>query len=144
MHDFIFKPGIWIGEGKMEFTSTPEEIRYYTKWTASPQIDSQIVLKQAVEMHGVEDQVSNHLFVSVLSPTSFVMRIENELFGNVIGKGIVDDKRIAWEFRGTSEFEGYEVYELQENGDYLIHAEYTSTDGHRTTVQGRLWKKFEG
>lgn len=140
-HDFIIKPGIWVGEGRMVFTSSPEQIKYYTKWTVSPAIEKQVNVRQQVEMQGVEEHVNNALIFTLINDTSFVIQIENELFGNVIGKGIIGPKTIAWEFRGTGAFEGLEVYELQESGDYMVHGEYTSTDQHRTIVDGRIWKK---
>jgi hypothetical protein len=63
------------------------------------------------------------------------------MLGSVQGKGIIDAKTIAWEFRGHPDFEGFEVYELQENGDFMLHAEYSSLDQIRTIIDGRIWKK---
>jgi len=142
-HEFITKPGVWVGEGHMVFSASPEQVKYYTKWTVPPLVDRQINVKQQVEMQGVEDHVNNHLQFTMISETAFNVKIDNELFGNVVGKGVVGPKTIAWEFRGTGAFEGLEVYELQENGDYLLHGEYTSTDHHRTIVDGRIWKKAQ-
>lgn len=140
-HEFLIKPGIWVGEGRMVFTSSPEQIKYYTKWTITPILDNNITVKQQVEMQGVDEHVNNQLQFTFLNDNTFLVKIDNELFGNVVGKGVIDPKTIAWEFRGKGAFEGLEVYELQENGDYLLHGEYTSTDQHRTIVDGRIWKK---
>jgi hypothetical protein len=38
-------------------------------------------------------------------------------------------------------FEGFEVYEQQENGDYFLHAEYGSPDQFRTIIEGLIWRK---
>jgi hypothetical protein len=69
------------------------------------------------------------------------MELENELLGKVKGAGVIDEKTIAWEFHGTGGLEGFEVYELQDNGDYMMHAEYSSPDQFRTIIDGRIWKK---
>ena len=116
-HDFIFKPGVWIGEGRMIFSSSPEPIRFYTKWHISPIEQDTIVCRQAVEMQGVEEHVKNAFRFYDLVESSFSVELDNELFGTLVGKGIIDPKIIAWEFRLTEEFEGFEVYELQENGE---------------------------
>ena len=69
------------------------------------------------------------------------MELENELLGTVKGTGVIDENTIAWEFHGTGGLEGFEVYELQDNGDYMMHAEYSSPDQFRTIIDGRIWKK---
>jgi hypothetical protein len=78
-----------------------------------------------------------------MSPEAFLITLENVLLGSVNGKGLVDEKMIAWEFRedgsGTG-FEGYEVYELQNDGTYIMRAEYSTDDQMRTIVQGNIWK----
>ena len=73
--------------------------------------------------------------------TSFEIWIENDQMVRVGGKGVIDPKKIAWEFRGKDNFEGFEVYELVDNGDYQMHAEYASGDQFRTIINGRIWKK---
>jgi hypothetical protein len=54
---------------------------------------------------------------------------------------VIDAKTIAWEFRNNEEFQGFEVYELQENGDYMLHAEYSTSEDFRTIIDGRVWQK---
>lgn len=139
--DFIFKPGMWIGEGKVTFSASPEMIRFYTKWIVEEEKDHQIFCRQNVEMEGGESHVSNAFTFSNLQPNAFSILLESDLLGVVQGKGLLDDKTIAWEFRGHPEFEGFEVYELQENGDFLLHAEYSTMDQIRTIIDGRIWKK---
>ena len=92
-------------------------------------------------MGGGESNISNKLIFSEILPISFQVELVSELLGSIRGKGVVDSKILAWEFRGHPEFEGFEVYELQENGDYSLHAEYTSIDQFRTIIDGRIWKK---
>lgn len=140
-HDFIFKPGLWVGEGKVTFSVSPERIRFYTKWTIEKEVNKKITCQQHVEMEGGESHVYNTFTFSNIQSTSFTVDLTSELLGSVTGKGVIDDKTIAWEFRGHPEFEGFEVYELQNNGDFLLHAEYSSIDQIRTIINGRIWKK---
>lgn len=141
-HSFIFSPGVWIGEGKITFSTSPETIHFYTKWIVE-KFDEERghICEQRVEMQGIDDTVFNSLTFSDVTPTSFTIALENDLVGKVIGKGVIDPKTIAWEYRTGTDFEGFEVYELQDNGDYMLHAEYSSPDQYRTIVDGRIWKK---
>lgn len=141
IHDFIFKSGLWVGEGKVTFSASPERVRFYTKWTIQKETDKTITCQQHVEMEGGESNVYNTFIFSNIQPTSFSVELISELLGSVQGKGLIDAKTIAWEFRGHPEFQGFEVYELQENGDYSLHAEYSSMDQIRTIIDGRVWKK---
>lgn len=139
-HAFILTPGIWIGEGKIAFSTSPEIIHFYTKWIVGKTGE---VCQHQVEMQGSEDSVYNKLTFSNVTNESFVVKLENDLIGEVVGKGVIDDKTIAWEYRNGEDFEGFEVYELQDNGDYMLHAEYASTDQYRTIIDGRIWKKSQ-
>lgn len=141
MHGFIFKSGIWIGEGKLAFSTSPEIIHFYTKWIVQKEEGKEHICEQQVEMQGIEDSVFNKLTFTNVTPTSFTVTLENEMIGKVVGQGVIDEKTIAWEYHAGTDFEGFEVYELQENGDYMLHAEYFSPDQYRTIVDGRIWKK---
>lgn len=140
---FIFQPGMWIGEGKINFSDSTTTLRFYTRWEIQQTSDSPKELEcvQNVEMQGGEEHVRNKLTVYDLEKDHFHIKLENELVGTVLGKGIIEKKKLAWEFRGSSHFEGFEVYELQENGDYLFHAEYLSEENMRSIIEGRIWKK---
>lgn len=140
-HVFILQPGIWVGEGKITFSASPEHVRFYTKWIIQDTQNEQIACKQTVEMQGGMDPVYNEFTFSNLKSDGFTIELQNDLFGNLKGTGILEAKTIAWEFRGHSQFEGFEVYELQDNGDYMLHAEYASPDLFRTIIDGRIWKK---
>ncbi len=142
-HEFIFLPGTWIGEGKITFSASPDEVKFYTRWKVSHPKDTGISCTQLVELHGVEDQVSNYFHIKDVSQKNFLVDLENELIGKAQGKGVIDENTIAWEVRGPDNFEGYEVYERQPNGEYFMHAEYTSDDQFRTIIDGRIWKKSE-
>lgn len=140
-HDFIFKNGVWIGEGKVKFSTSLEQIHFYTKWKIQVVDKHESRAEQQVEMRGGGENVVNYFTFSHIKDSGMAVALENEILGSASGKGVIDDKKIAWEFLQHSDFEGFEVYELQENGDYLLHAEYVSTDQHRTTIDGRIWKK---
>lgn len=142
-HQFLFHPGSWIGEGRVSFNASAEIIRFYTKWLIEAAVNGEISSLQEVEMQGTEPNMFNRFKVSQVTPISFVIALENELLGQVTGSGVVDEKTIAWEFHGKGSLEGFEVYELQDNGDYLLHAEYSSLDQFRTIIDGRVWKKSD-
>lgn len=142
-HQFIFEPGEWIGEGRIAFSASSETIRFFTKWVINNAEPSGIVCTQEVEMQGNEPNAKSTFRFSQVKPTQFSVELESEILGKVKGTGIIDPKTIAWEFHsvGDNGLEGFEVYELQDNGDYMLHAEYASPDQFRTLIDGRIWKK---
>ena len=144
-HKFLFEEGQWVGEGKISFSATPSFLKFYTRWVIQHERQeperSTIRCTQQIEMQGDQDQISNQFIISTINDQSFNVELQNELIGYVSGTGIIDPQKIAWEFRGHPNFEGFEVYELQENGDYMFHAEYSSPDQFRSTIDGRIWEK---
>jgi len=140
-NNFIFTPGTWLGEGKISFAISPDFLKFYTKWQITALDDGVVVATQIVEMQGVDERVVNAFMFKDISPTSFNVVLENNLVGSVEGKGVKDEHTIAWEFHNQSNFEGFESYEQQENGDYFLHAEYGTPDQYRTTVEGLIWYK---
>lgn len=142
-HIFLFVPGRWVGGGKITFSASNELIRFYTSWLIEKDAEGKMHCDQRVEMQEVHEIVNNHFLVYDITKDSFKIDLENELFGQVKGKGIIDPTTIAWEFHSYSDtgVEGFEVYELQENGDYMLHAEYSSAELFRTIVDARIWKK---
>lgn len=141
IEDFIFVPGIWLGEGKTTFSASPEFLKFYTKWEITR--ESPLIMKavQVVEMLGIEEHVVNQLTFTDIQPASFTVLLENIQIGRVSGTGLRNENLIAWEFRGHPTFEGFEVYEKQENGDYFFHGEYGGADEFRTIVEGLIWHK---
>lgn len=141
LNEFIFEPGTWLGEGKITFSASPEFIKFYTRWKIERESEHVLKAVQVVEMHAATEQLVNTFTITEVKPQSFLITLENNIIERVSGKGIRDDHTIAWEFRGDKEFEGFEVYEQQENGDFFMHAEYGSTDQYRTIIEGLIWKK---
>jgi hypothetical protein len=141
-HQFIFHPGNWIGEGRIAFSASTETIRFFTKWVIGEADPHGISCTQEVEMQGNEPNAKSLFQFTQITPTGFHVALESEILGKVNGMGIIDAKTIAWEFHTAGDgLEGFEVYELQDNGDYMLHAEYASPDQFRTLIDGRIWKK---
>lgn len=140
-HSFMLQPGEWLGEGTVSFSASPDEVKFYTKWTVKESSDPTVSCEQVVEILGVDEHVLNRFTLSDIDASSFQILLENDSLETVSGKGIIDDTKIAWEFRGHETFEGFEVYERSEDGGYTMHAEYASPDQFRTVINGRIWKK---
>jgi len=140
-HKFIFSAGIWLGEGQVAFNTSMEKLKFRTQWNISQQQDDIIRCKQQVELAGITEQVINYLTISAITPSSFVVELTNDMVEKTKGTGIIDDRRIAWEFQGDSDFEGLEVYDLQEDDKYRFHAEYLSSEQFRTIIDGLIWRK---
>ncbi len=140
-HTFLFLPGSWIGEGDVTFSASPDKVHFFTKWEVKHGDDGLIRCQQTVEIRGVEEQVTNSFTISSLTEKGFHILLQNEMLREVSGKGFIDTLKLAWEFREEETFEGFEVYELQENGEYHMHAEYSSPDQFRTIIDGRIWMK---
>jgi len=140
-HQFIFAPGTWIGEGRILFSSSPETIRFYMRWTVEPIENHRIIARQLIEIQGAQENILNTFTFSSISDEKFNILLENDLVGQIKGNGVLDGKTIGWEFRGHPSFEGFETSRIEENGDYMVHAEYASTSAHRTTIDARIWKK---
>ena len=87
---------------------------------------------------------NNFVFYDI-TPTSFNVELENQALGKAEGKGRIDNKLIAWEFRLKDiGFEGFEFYEKQPDNSYLMRAEYATTDQFRTLIEGKVWQKADG
>lgn len=139
--DFIFTPSLWLGEGKISFSASPEFLKFYTKWEIKEAASNMMIATQTVEMQGIKEHVINVFTFKDIFSNTFTVHLENDFVGFVNGKGIRDEQTIAWEFRNQTNLEGFEVYEKQENGDYFLHAEYGSSDQFGTTIEGLIWRK---
>lgn len=137
-HSFILEPGQWVGEGTVTFSASPEQLYFLTKWGVDPNAKEGIICSQEVRMEGAEEALHNTFQVSDVTTNAFKITLENEIVGKVSGTGIIDEKTIAWEFRGKIGFQGYEVYEIEGDGLYKFHAEYSSPDQFRTIIDGYI------
>lgn len=142
---FLFTPGVWLGEGKIELNMVKEELDFVTRWNVGfinqfGLIDS----NQEIQVKGLADSMNNQFTLSHIGSGSFDIELENQSMGKVVGQGLVTDKTIAWEFRMPElGFEGMEFYELQQDKSYKMRAEYSTSDEYRTLIQGRVWAKKE-
>ena len=141
MHLFLFQPGIWIGEGHIAFPTSESKTRFFTRWSVQEIGEAKIRCQQEVELHGLDQTTKNSLTLESVTDTHFHVTLENEMMGKVTGKGVIDPKTIAWELRDHPGVEGFEVYDLQDNGEYLFRAEYSSGDQYHTLIQGKIWRK---
>ncbi|MBJ7450437.1 MAG: hypothetical protein JHC93_08790 [Parachlamydiales bacterium] len=138
---FLFSPGIWLGQGAIVFSTTPEELKFYMRWTIRSTDEGKIIGLQEIELSGVSEKMVNEYHFMPNNSDKFGVRLENDILGKIRGQGFSDDRIVAWEFRQSpAEFEGVEVYEKQEDGNYVTRAEYITSDQYRTTIRGKLWK----
>lgn len=122
-----------------------EELDFYTRWDLGA-LDSEgkISAFQEIQIKGMSDIMNNQFVITDLTPTHFKIELENASLGTIQGKGIIKDDLVAWEFRDPEiGFEGFEFYEKQPDGSYLMRAEYATPDQHRTVIKGKIWEKQE-
>ncbi len=142
-HPFLMTPGIWLGQGKIQLNLSPEELSFFTRWSVN-EVDSDGTIEclQEIQVKGIAEIMQNIFILSNMTNGEFVVDLENEALGKVTGKGIINDKILAWEFRVEEiGFEGFEIYEKQEDKTYKVRAEYATNDQFRTLIQGKLWQK---
>lgn len=142
-HGFIFDAGKWLGEGKITLNMMDEELPFYTKWRVPTSDDiGRIECVQEIQIAGVADLMLNEFAFYDRSKDAFNIELENQSLGKVVGKGMIKDHLIGWEFRlNNLGFEGFEFYEKEGEDSYLMHAEYSTTDEFRTVIHGRIWKQ---
>ncbi len=141
-HHFILSPSTWLGEGKILLNMVEEELAYYTKWNVSQKDNSgKIECIQEIQVKGLSDVMHNQFMFFDMAPGNFSIELDNPALGKIIGKGLITEKVIAWEFRSPQiGFEGFEMYEKEADDVYLMHAEYATTDQLRTVIRGKVWK----
>jgi hypothetical protein len=142
-HHFLLSPGSWLGQGKIQLNMVAEELAFFTRWNV-PQADAQgkIECLQEIQIKGLSDIMHNQFLIYNHAAGEFVIDLENQALGKITGKGIINEKVIAWEFRVEEiGFEGFELYEKQDDKNYLMRAEYATSDQFRTLIQGRVWQQ---
>lgn len=141
-HSFLFSSQEWVGDGTITFNEFGHGLKFYTHWKVSDTSDENISCTQEIEVEGLMDKTQNRFTLTEIKNNTFVISLENESLGKVMGKGVYDDKTVAWEFSNKElGFEGFEVYEIQEDGGYITRGEYISIDQLRTIIEGKVWKK---
>ena len=143
-HLFLLTPGLWLGQGSLSFTLSAEEVKFFTRWKVEKLDNGKISCIQETEVDGSSSVVTNQLSFSHMSASKFLVMLNNDTFGELKGSGVIDDKVIAWEYRGKAQpVEGFEIYEKKNSDRYSVYAEYASDDFYRTTIKGEIWQKIE-
>jgi len=141
-HLFVLEPSLWKGEGKIILNMVDEVLNFFTNWNIKKKdISGKVGSLQEIQIAGISDNMRNELTFFDFTSKSFSVEMENPNIGRIIGTGLYDEKVIAWEFRDNDmDFEGFETYHLQDDGSYLMHSEYVTSDQFRTQIDGRIWK----
>ncbi len=142
-HNFLLTPSSWLGQGKIQLNMVAEELAFFTRWN-STNVDGEgrIECFQEIQVKGLSDVMHNEFLIYNMNSGEFHIDLENQALGRVTGTGLISEKVIAWEFRIIDiGFEGFELYEKQDENNYLMRAEYATSDQFRTLIQGRVWKQ---
>lgn len=142
-HPFIGTASHWLGDGKITLNMMEEQLPFYTKWKIPFADDNgRVECSQEIQISGLNDLMINEFSFYDIKDSGFIIELENQSLGKVIGKGIITPEKIAWEFRlNALGFEGFEFYEKVDDTNYNMHAEYATNDEFRTIIHGRIWKK---
>ena len=142
-HQFLLTPSAWLGQGKIQLNMVSEELAFFTRWNSqNPDGEGRIECLQEIQVKGLSDVMHNEFLIYNLASGEFAIDLENQALGRVTGVGLINEKVIAWEFRIIDiGFEGFELYEKQDENNYLMRAEYATNDQFRTLIQGRVWKQ---
>jgi len=142
-HQFLLTPSAWLGQGKIQLNMVAEELAFFTRWNSqNPDGEGRIECLQEIQVKGLSDVMHNEFLIYNLASGEFAIDLENQALGRVTGVGLINEKVIAWEFRIIDiGFEGFELYEKQDENNYLMRAEYATNDQFRTLIQGRVWKQ---
>lgn len=137
-HSFFFQAGRWVGKGTISLTLSDDSLAYETTWKVLPERGGVIHCTQMVRIEGSGEQVINELQFSQLESGAFAVQLDNVMIGSVPGKGLVDSKVVAWEYKDNQVgFEGFEVYQRLEANRYAVNGEYAS-DETRTKIKGEI------
>ena len=117
-----------------------EELFFNTNWgVQGHDFASKIVCTQDIQIHGLSENMKNELTFFDIGEDTFSVDMQNHNVGRIVGTGVYDEQRIAWEFRNNDmDFEGFETYTLQPDGSYHMHGEYVTTDQFRTKIEAKI------
>lgn len=140
-HTFIFSPGTWFGEGKIVLNMVEEELIFNTNWAVQNRdFAGKVTCAQDIQIQGLSENMRNELTFYDFQTKTFSVDMENQNVGRIVGTGVYDEKMIAWEFRSNDmNFEGYETYQQQPDGSYMMKGEYVTSDQFRTQIEARIW-----
>ncbi len=103
-----------------------DELDFRVTWIVLAEDERKIHFSQEVDLVSINEKMRNQFCVSSITPERFVIQLQNQLVKKVEGIGVITPETIAWEFHNRDqEFEGFEIYDLQEDGSYIMRAEFT-------------------
>ena len=138
-HPFILTPSTWEGKGTITFNMSTEKLHFSTIWFIENDENGSIKCTQDIQIDDVPDKMINKMHITNISDNKFMINLTNEILGCINGTGLIDKKILAWEFRGNElDFEGFEIFERQEDDTYLTRSEFTSKDQMRTMIEGSI------
>jgi len=143
-HEFLLSPSTWIGQGKIKLNVVAEELVFFTRWDIGlPDTAGRIESVQEIQVKGLSDIMHNQFALYDFTNGAFIIDLENQALGKIVGKGVINDKIIAWEFRVEDiGFDGFEFYEKIDDKNYFMRAEYATTDQFRTMIEGKVWQQL--
>src|SRR5271170_7951912 len=99
-HLFLLTPSSWLGQGKIQLNMVAEELAFFTRWNiGAPDEQGKIECSQDIQVKGLSDVMQNQFRIYALNNGEFQIELENQALGKITGKGLINDKVIAWEFR---------------------------------------------
>lgn len=137
-HTFLFKPGIWQGEGTITLSVSPTVLRFTTQWDVSPAHEGTIDVVHLVHIEDTETPLRNTLRFFNIHKSTFEVELSNEILGTALGKGIIDDTTIAWEFRHHADMDGFELFQKDDTNGYHVRAEYASPDKSHSIIRAHI------
>lgn len=142
-HPFLLTPSSWLGQGKIQLSMVAEQLAFMTKWQVGAlDAEGKIACEQEIQVSGLADVMRNQFRIFDVQGGVFVIELDNSALGKILGKGLINSKVIAWEFRADEiGFTGFEMYEKQDDEHYIMRAEYATDEQFRTSIEGKVWKK---
>lgn len=138
-HLFIFTPGKWQGKGSIMLSLSPTALHFTTHWHVHAVKDGSIEAEHLVEIEGAGEPLKNMLRFFDFTKTTFQVELTNDIIGKAIGKGIIDEQTLAWEFRNHTSMDGFELFQRDTAGEgYHVHAEYASPDRTRSVIRAHI------
>jgi hypothetical protein len=145
MHHFLFKEGLWLGEGVVQLNLVKEPLKFYSRWQIDMPEPGKIKCTQEIEVAGLSDRMHNVFYMDKLPSDKLKIKLENHSVGQIMAQGLFDEKLIAWEYEKDPNiaFEGYELFQKEDDEKYAFKAEFMAEDQLRSKIEGKLWKAKE-
>lgn len=138
-HTFLTQPGQWEGKGQITLNFSSQVLPFSVKWDIQS-TDEGVLCKQYVYIEHDTSPIENIYRISEYDGVHFNIDLSSAQIGEASGKGVCDDKTIAWEFVGAeNRVQGFEVYQFLSKDHYHLHAEFSSSQ-IRTMIDGKISK----